>query len=337
MSKYSLTHLSDGALLRDLSELVARDRCTTALMLAHLAEVDSRKLYLPAAHPSMYAYCVGELRFSEDAAYKRIQAARIARKFPAVFTEVAEGRLHLSAVVLLAAHLTPENAQGLLAAATHRSKAQVEQLLALRFPRPDVPAQVVAIAEGQLAPGQVEVTTPLSLCTPALSGELAPGPVAQPAPAHVERPKVAPLAPERYALQCTVSRSTYEKLQDVIALLGHQVGPHDLPEVIDRALDALKEQLEKRKFARSSKPRPGPRRSNSARHVPAEIKRRVWARDQGQGQALPRNQPARVRPCRSGGPRRRSQRGSHETPLPCAQSIRSRAHVWNAIHESQAR
>ena len=48
---YSLSHLSDQALLRDLAALVTRDRATTADLLAHLAEVDARKLYLPAAHP----------------------------------------------------------------------------------------------------------------------------------------------------------------------------------------------------------------------------------------------------------------------------------------------
>src|SRR5438093_6419035 len=102
MCSYSLSHLSDRALLRDLSALVARDRATTAALLAHIAEVDARRLYLPAAHPSMYAYCVHELRLSEDAAFKRIRAARAARQFPALFAALAEGRLHLSGVALLA-------------------------------------------------------------------------------------------------------------------------------------------------------------------------------------------------------------------------------------------
>ena len=110
MKPYSLSHLADHVLLRDLATLVSQDRVTAAAMLAHLAEVDARKLYLPAAYPSMYMYCLKELHFSEDAAFKRIQVARTARQFPAIFTAVADGRLHLSAVVLLAPHLTPETA-----------------------------------------------------------------------------------------------------------------------------------------------------------------------------------------------------------------------------------
>ncbi|MEO5618344.1 MAG: hypothetical protein ABIS67_11270, partial [Candidatus Eisenbacteria bacterium] len=95
MKSYSLSHLSNQVLLRSLAALVAQNRATTADLLAHIAEVDARKLYLPAAYPSMFAYCVGELRLSEDSAFKRIRVARKARQFPAIFEAIADGRLHL--------------------------------------------------------------------------------------------------------------------------------------------------------------------------------------------------------------------------------------------------
>ena len=96
------------------------------------------KLYAPAGHPSMFAWCVEELHLSEDAACKRIQAARTARRFPAIFAMLADGRLNLSGVVLLAPYLTPENAEELLAAATHRSKAEIEECWPERFPRSEL-------------------------------------------------------------------------------------------------------------------------------------------------------------------------------------------------------
>ena len=130
MSTYSLSHVSDGNLARDLAAAAARDRASTAVLLAHIAEFDARKLFLPAAHPSMHSYCTMELHLSKDAAYKRIQAARAARQFPAIFEAVADGRLHLAAACLLAPYLTAESANELIAAATHRSKAEVERLLA---------------------------------------------------------------------------------------------------------------------------------------------------------------------------------------------------------------
>ena len=102
----SLSHLSDHDLLQSTVALLARDRDITAELLAHIAEIDARKLYLPAAYPSMRLYCVQEFGMSEDAAQRRIHAARAARKFPVLFDAVADGRLHLTAVNLLAPYLT---------------------------------------------------------------------------------------------------------------------------------------------------------------------------------------------------------------------------------------
>jgi hypothetical protein len=84
MGEYTLSHLSDETLLHDLAALVARDRTTTAELLAHISEVDARRLWVPAGHPSMQAYCVEELHLSEDCARKRIHAANVARRIPAV-------------------------------------------------------------------------------------------------------------------------------------------------------------------------------------------------------------------------------------------------------------
>jgi len=53
MHNYSLSHLSDGDLLRGLASAIAQDRSATAVVLAHIAEVDKRRLYLPAGFPSM--------------------------------------------------------------------------------------------------------------------------------------------------------------------------------------------------------------------------------------------------------------------------------------------
>jgi len=50
---------------------------------------------------------------------------------------------------------------------------------------------------------------------------------------------VAPLAPERFKLQLTISRKTRERLEEARDLLAHQVPNGDLAEVVERALDAL--------------------------------------------------------------------------------------------------
>src|SRR4249919_3749722 len=121
MKRIPISRLSNDALVRELDESVARDCPHTARQVALIAEVEKRRLYAPAGYPSMYAYCVGRLHLSEDAAYKRIKAARAARKCPAVLAAMAEGRVHLTGVVLLRPHLTAANAEELLRAATHKS------------------------------------------------------------------------------------------------------------------------------------------------------------------------------------------------------------------------
>ena len=152
VSRYSLSHVSDPDLVRGLASAVGQDRSATAVVLAHLAEFDARRLYVPAAFPSTYLYCLHELHLSEDAAYKRIQAARAARQFPAIFEAVAEGRLHLRGVNLLAPYLTPENADALLQAAANKTTREIEQLLAERFPRSETLALVQAIPRHRPCP-----------------------------------------------------------------------------------------------------------------------------------------------------------------------------------------
>jgi hypothetical protein len=281
MKCYSLAHLSDGALRHDLAAAIARDRASTAELLAHIAEFDARKLYRPAGYPSMHAYCVGELRLSEDAASKRIHAARAARQFPAIFPALADGRLHLTGVGMLAAHLTRENADALLTAAAKKTKAEIELLLAQHFPRPDVPAQVRAIAPvvAPPAPGQVGV----------IAGQHAPahvGPLAgQHAPAHVgasaPRDRVAPLSPGRFAVQFTLGQDGFDLLGYAQALLGHTTPSHDVAQVFERALRELVQKLERRKFAAAVRTRPG-RHSQNPRYVPAAVRSAVWQRDGGQ-------------------------------------------------------
>jgi hypothetical protein len=93
---------------------------------------------------------------------------------------------------------------------------------------------------------------------------------------------VTPIAPQRFGLQLTMNQATHDKLRHVQALLGHQIPSGDVVQVLDYALDAAIERLEKRKFAATQRPRPkGHRPASARRTVPAHVKRAVWARDSG--------------------------------------------------------
>ncbi len=138
----ALKGLSSDQLLAQLIELVRRGRNLEADLIAHLAEVDERRLYLREGCSSMFAYCVEVLRFAEAVAYKRIAALRAARRYPELLTALRRGDLHLTAVSLLAPQLTGENVTALLAAARHRTADEIRRMLADRRPKPDVVSSV---------------------------------------------------------------------------------------------------------------------------------------------------------------------------------------------------
>jgi hypothetical protein len=277
-------HLSNKELIAALPLLGRRESQSIAELVAYLAEVDARRLYRDQAFPSMHQYCVDALHLCEGAAYKRITAARTARRFPIILEMLADCRLHLSAVCLLAPHLTEENHPSLLQSAIHRSKRGVELLLAERFPKPDAPRSIRRLPAPQ---PEMAVPSPTPIPIAATSSEPlilpTPGPAVLPAaPAPPPRPAVvAPLTPERFKLQLTISRKTRERLDEARDLLAHQVPDGDLAEVVDRALDVLVRELRRNKYAETEAPRkPRPfKESDHSRHIPHHVRREVARRD----------------------------------------------------------
>ena len=264
MNGESLSTMSDRELVGKLEELVGEERRLTAAVLEHMGEVEARQLYLPAACSSMFVYCTRVLAMSEDQAFKRIQAARAMRRFPAVAAAVAEGRLHLTGVVRLAPHLTDDNVEALVAEASGKSKAEIEVLLARLAPRPDVQQHLERVAEqGQL------------VLEPPHDGEQV---VPEPPCRADDTARVAALAPERFALQVTISEATQKKLLQAQALLRHQVPSGDLAEVLDRALDALLDKVEGRKFGKTRAPRAAKACADGL-YVPRAARRLAVARD----------------------------------------------------------
>jgi 5-methylcytosine-specific restriction endonuclease McrA len=265
--------LSDHDLLVELERAASVERQATARLIALLMEVDSRKLYTGQGYSSLFTYCVQKLHLSEHAAYLRIEAARSARRFPMILDRLANGSLHLTAVGLLGPHLTVANHVELLDAATHKSKRDIEQLIARVRPQPDVPSVVRKLP----APASPLIAEMPSVAESAMHAPSPPG--IAPAPA---RPAViTPLAPERYKVQFTVSGETHEKLRRVQDLTRHIIPNGDLSAIFERALTLLLADLSKAKCGAAERPKAGRATRARSRHIPAAIKRDVWRRDGG--------------------------------------------------------
>src|SRR6185295_996625 len=125
---WELGHVANGELQRELIRLLANGSHTEARILAHLAAVEDRRLHLEAGSPSLFDYCCKRLGLSENEAFHRITAARLARRFPAIFGLIERRAIHLTAVCLLRDYLTPDNHQQLLEQASGMSKLQVLEL-----------------------------------------------------------------------------------------------------------------------------------------------------------------------------------------------------------------
>jgi hypothetical protein len=299
METTALRAVPDDELLRRLRELVSQSRRVEADSVAHIGEVDARRLYARFAFPSMFAYCTEGLHLSEAGAYRRITVARAARRHPALIAHLRDGRLHLSGIALLAPLLTPENCAFLLERATHLSKRRLAELVAELSPRPDVaptmrklpqprlpesasvPVHETAVAlvsaEAEPVSGRVEGT--------ASGAELVPGRVEtggsatasdEPRPAmhssSARRPEVEPLSPGRYKVQFTASAQLRDKIERLTALMRSEIPDGDLAAVLERAVTEKLERLEARRFAKTAAPAPrttAPRRDADLRRLRA--------------------------------------------------------------------
>ncbi len=238
----------------------------------------------------MFAYATEALHLSESEAYLRIAVARASREHPMVLPMLGDGRLHLSGIALLAPHLTRENRETLLRRATHRSKGQIEELIAEVAPREDVPALMRRLPERRTPPAAT-LSTPSGMgktvtLGPVQAGEGPHGraPLSS-APEHappLPPPVVRPLAPGRYKVQFTASARLREKLERLRALMRSQVPDGDLGAIIEAAVTEKLERLEVRRFATTSHPRKSLAKADTSpasRHIPAPVRRAVRERD----------------------------------------------------------
>jgi 5-methylcytosine-specific restriction endonuclease McrA len=275
-----LARMSESELLHHFETLVARDRRTTTQLLVAIAEIDERKLWASHACPSMFVFCVERFHMSEQVTAKRIWAARTARRFPIILEMIERGELHLSAIHLLARHLTADNCRDVLQRATHKSSREIERLVAELAPRPDAPSRVRALprmlvdtAQGvAAAAGSDGATTrsesgsaPVTATTMGsdLAAPAAPGmrscPLQSrswsPVSAAAARPITA-LSPRRYKIEITVDEETHDKLRSLQDLLARSTVGRDPAAIISRAIDNLLVDTLKRKAATTDRPRP---------------------------------------------------------------------------------
>jgi hypothetical protein len=288
---HSLAHLDDQELLRNTRRLVGKSNQLFAALLLHLAEVEARGLHRKRLCASLYTYCIYELRFSEDAAARRSSAARLVRQFPPLFEAIANGELHLTGLLMLGPHLTPENHAEVLGRAKFRTKKEIAKLVRELSPLPQVPDLIEPLRPEPVPP--LATTRPswerfISSFEPPVR-DLAPGerprewandddglvlaasgaptagsvsapdaapPSPEPDPLPVAPAELPPITgPQQYQMQFTTSEEHVRLVERAKALLARERPGLTLGEVHLEAMKLLVAALEKRKFAVTGRPR----------------------------------------------------------------------------------
>jgi hypothetical protein len=297
--------LTDHDLLARLAVLARSEREATVELVAHLAALEMRPAaYAAEGYGSLFAYCTRALHLSEDAACSRIAAAKACRRFPVILERLASGEMTLTAVRVLAPHLTDENHETALDQAKGMTLGGIERLVAALAPRPDAPSLVRRLARpapigtGLSVGTHTAADTAGTDATPhatadATAAETASNEPTPLRPQTAPRPVVKPTAPERYRIQFTIGEKTHEKLRRLQALLRREIPDGDPGVLFDRALTLLLEQVENAKLGVTPRPRSSASiRSETdrairtpvvpSRYVSRSVRRAVWIRDAGQ-------------------------------------------------------
>lgn len=107
-----LSKISNSELIVRLEKLTRTERKITHVILCHINEVESRRIYADLGFDSMYKYLTQQLGYGEDSAYRRLQAARLLKQAPQVAEKLENGSLNLTQLTQVQKCLKQEVKEG---------------------------------------------------------------------------------------------------------------------------------------------------------------------------------------------------------------------------------
>ena len=122
-----ISKLSDQQLLNKTYHLVEKERLALEQILEHLQEIQRRRLYADLGHSSLFKFAVKELKYSEGAAVRRINALKLLQKVPEAKAMIARGELNLtvaSQAQTFSKNMRPEKTKEILERVKGKTKNQ---------------------------------------------------------------------------------------------------------------------------------------------------------------------------------------------------------------------
>ena len=187
-------------MIESLKSLVGDERGVVVKVLKHLSEFEERRLATETGFPSLFDYCVRELRYAQGEAFRRIRAARAAEKFEILYDLIEDGTLALTTVAMLEPHLKWDNYRKLIRASKGLSTREVDALVASLNPVSAAPAERIRILTVAPPPAPVppadELFPPTVEAAPKSDIPAGPGPAPAPVVSATETPAVeSPMSP----------------------------------------------------------------------------------------------------------------------------------------------
>lgn len=127
-----LSSLTDQVLLKQTLHLVKQEKEILSEILFHLQEVQRRRLFCELGFGSLFQYCVKQLGYSEDQAYRRINALKIVKEVPEIQEQIAQGELSLSTLSVAQSLFKADatvNKREVLTALRNKSKREAEKIV----------------------------------------------------------------------------------------------------------------------------------------------------------------------------------------------------------------
>ncbi|MGE0633981.1 MAG: HNH endonuclease [Pseudobdellovibrionaceae bacterium] len=119
-----LKTLTNSELVESTFKTVKEERRITIEVLHHFRELERRKIFLEKGYPSLFAYIVKELGYSDSAAYRRIEAMRALKELPDIESKIESGSVNLTTLAKVQTYFKAEKKDGNVI-----SKAQKTELL----------------------------------------------------------------------------------------------------------------------------------------------------------------------------------------------------------------
>jgi hypothetical protein len=294
--------LPSSALARRLADLCGEERNVLVDFLLHLEEFDRRQAWAEAGYGSLWSYCMEVLHLREGAAWRRIEAMKLLRRFPFVEGALRDGRLCLTTLNQLGPVLGEDNVTELVARASFLSKADTERLVVSIRPRVAPRDGLRRIATIAPVTTRAAAAAPSDLHARAVepAPSEAPGPTfdLESVPAERPRHELRPVSEEAFSLRVTLDAACKAELDQLVALLSHRTNG-DLAAVLREAIrcaiakhgrrkGAVEPERKRGKATAKATPGAGTAAEPSStapvldpRAIPMEMRRAVWRRDGG--------------------------------------------------------